>query len=100
MPLSPEIREVVRQAAFDAFTRRLTSEEIFDEVVRLCREASTPEEVEAAGMLVGRITALGKMLVEAGRKPEPEGPEPGGAVTGVESEPESDAGCAVAEEAA
>lgn len=76
MPLSPEIREVVRQAAFDAFTRRLTSEEVFDEVVRLCRDASTPEEVEAAGILVGRITALGKMLVEAGKKPEPEGPDP------------------------
>lgn len=79
MPLSPEIREVVRQAAFDAFTRRLTPEEIFNEVVRLCRDASTPEEVEAAGVLVGRITALGKMLVEAGKKPEPDPAAPAAA---------------------
>ena len=79
MPLSPEIREVVRQAAFDAFTRRLTPEEIFNEVVRLCREASSPEEVEAAGMLVGRITALGKMLVEAGKPTEPEPAAPAAA---------------------
>lgn len=98
MPLSPEIREVVRQAAFDAFTRRLTSEEIFDEVVRLCREADTPEEVEAAGILVGRITALGKMLVEAGKPTEPDPAAP------AEPEPspvvEEEAAVAVEEEAA
>lgn len=98
MPLSPEIREVVRQAAFDAFTRRLTSEEVFDEVVRLCRDASTPEEVEAAGVLVGRITALGKMLVEAGKptEPDPAAPAEPGPVAPVEEEPT----VAVAEEAA
>ena len=71
MPLSPEVREVVRQAAFEAFTRHLTPEEVFDEVVRICREASTPEEVQAAGYMVGRITKFGKMVVEAAAAGEP-----------------------------
>ena len=88
MMLNPEAREIVRQAALEAFTRHLTAEEIWLETVRLCRAARTPEEIEAAGGLVGRVAGLAKMIkaaAEAGAAvPEPDGPEPGGAVAGPE----------------
>lgn len=102
MPLSPEVREVVRQAAFEAFTRRLTPEEVFDEVVRICREASTPEEVQAAGFMVGRITKFGRMVVEAAAAgapvptPDPESPTPA-AETGAPVGDEEPAAAVVSE---
>jgi hypothetical protein len=74
MPLSPEVREVVRQAAFEMFTRRLTPEELWVEVVRVCRDATTPEEAEAAGLLVGRVSALGELYLKA-VTPAPEPPD-------------------------
>lgn len=75
MRLSPEAREIFMEAAREAFTRRLTPEEVFNEVVRVVREARTPEEVDAAGMLVGRVKALARMI-GAGAAPVPEPPSP------------------------
>lgn len=77
MRLSPEAREIFMEAAREAFTRQLTPEEVFNEVVRVVRSARTPEEVDAAGLLVGRVKALSRMIVEAAAPaPEPEPPSP------------------------
>lgn len=74
MRLSPEAREVLVEVVREQFTRRPTAEELWVDVVRLVREARTAEEIEAAGLLVGRVTALGKMIVGAAGQPEPPAP--------------------------
>ncbi len=104
MRLSPEARGIFLEAAREAFTRRLTAEEVFDEVVRVVREARTPEEVDAAGRLVGRVKALSRMITEAAApEPEPPAPPEPNPVDGAgaaEAVPESDQPDAVSEEAA
>lgn len=87
MRLSPEAREVLLEAAREQFTRRPTAEELWVDVVRFVREARTPAEIEAAGLLVGRVTGLGKMIIAASA-PEPEPPEPPESAAPAEAAPE------------
>ena len=65
MPLSPEAREIVREATLEALTRRLTPEEVYDEIVRLVTEADDEPKALAVGQLFGRIASLSQTLVAA-----------------------------------
>lgn len=75
MRLSDAALEAVRLAVTDVLTRHLTAEEVFDEIVRLVREAQTPEQIERVGTVIGRITWLGKQFPRAA-VPNPEDPVP------------------------
>ena len=104
MRLSDAALEAVRLAVTDVLTRPLTPEEVFDEVVRLVREAQTPEQIYAVGTLIGRVTWLGKQFprgeaVAVGGQPTEPGPGPAAPAVTVSIEPDArDAAAAVAVE--
>ena len=103
MRLSDAALEAVRLAVTDVLTRPLTPEEVFDEIVRLVREAQTPEQIHAVGTLIGRVTWLGKQFPRgdaSAASPGPPGPEPPAPATAVavESDHEAAPVAAVAEE--
>lgn len=74
MPLSPDVAEVVREAALEVMTRKLSAEDVWGEVLRLVREADTPEKVEAIGNVIGKIRWLADAVRAAGLSPTPEPP--------------------------
>lgn len=103
MRLSDAALEAVRLAVTDVLTRPLTPEEVFDEVVRLVREAQTPEQINAVGTLIGRVTWLGKQFPrgdESAAGPGPAEPDPAAPAASVAAEPgtEDAPATAVAEE--
>lgn len=95
MRLSDAALEAVRLAVTDVLTRPLTSEEVFDEVVRLVREAQTPGQIHAVGTLIGRVTWLGKQFPRgdesaAGPGPAEPAPEPAAPAASVAAEPSTE----------
>lgn len=89
MRLSDAALEAVRLAVTDVLTRPLTPEEVFDEVVRLVREAQTPEQIYAVGTLIGRVTWLGKQFPrgdESAANPGPTEPDPAAPAAAIVAE--------------
>lgn len=98
MPLSHEAAAIIRGAALDAMTRELTAEDVFAEVLRLVREADTPEKLEAIGRVIGEIKALAQMILDAAKAGAPLPDPPAVAATGeVADEDEPAEAVAVAE---
>lgn len=91
MTLSPEVREIVREAAQEVLRRRFTPDEIFLEVVRVVSEARTPDEVFVAWQLLGRIDGFGRQVMTAMNGAEAPAAESSGAkVSGANPDPAPD----------
>ena len=74
MTLTPEAREIVRQATVEALSRRLTLDEIYEEIARYVVEAETEEDARAVGYFLGRVDGISRALLAGVASPVAEAP--------------------------